>query len=57
MFNAFQAAAGFAAQHGYRCMLAPHVGDSLVSRARNNSYADFLDSEAGWFFTLDEERD
>lgn len=55
MFNAFQGAAGFASQHGYRCMLAPHVGDSLVSRARNNSMADFLDSEAGWMFTLDDD--
>lgn len=55
MFNAFQGAAGYASQHGYKCMLAPHVGDSLVSRARNNSMSDFLDSDAGWFFTLDDD--
>lgn len=55
MFNAFQGAAGHASQAGFKCMLAPHVGDSLVSRARNNSMADFLESDAGWFFTLDDD--
>ena len=55
MFNAFQGAAGHASKAGIRCMLAPHVGDSLVSRARNNSMADFLESDAGWFFTLDDD--
>lgn len=55
MFNAFQAAAGYAMSKGYKCMLAPHVGDSLVSRARNNALADFLETNAGWFFTLDDD--
>ena len=55
MFQAFQNAAGYAMKKGYRCMLAPHVGDSLVSRARNNCLADFLQTDAGWFFTLDDD--
>ena len=55
MFTAFQQAAGYALQHGYRPLLAPHVGDSLVSRARNNCIGQFLESDAEYLFTLDDD--
>lgn len=56
MFTAFQQAASYASLHGYRVMLSPHVGDSLVCRARNTALQDFLDrTNAGWYFTLDDD--
>lgn len=55
MFTAFQNAAGYAIQKGHQPMLAPHVGDSLVSRARNDCLAEFLKSDADYLFTLDDD--
>ena len=55
MFTAFQGAASYAIQKGYVPVLAPHVGDSLVSRARNNCLAKFLQTDCEWFFTLDDD--
>ena len=55
MFTAFQQAAGYAVNYGYQPLLAPLVGDSLVSRARNTSLRNFLDTDCDWFFTLDDD--
>lgn len=35
--------------------LAPLVGDSLVSRARNTALANFLETDCDWLFTLDDD--
>jgi hypothetical protein len=40
---------------GMYVKLSPHVGDSLVSRARNNCLADFLQSDSQYFLTLDDD--
>jgi len=55
MFTAFQNAAAVAIQAGYAPMLAPYVGDSLVSRARNNALGHFLKTDADYFFILDDD--
>jgi hypothetical protein len=55
MFSAFQRAAAFAQQAGHICYLAPHVGDSLVCRARQTSLANFLESDCDYYFTLDDD--
>lgn len=55
MFTSFQNAAAAAIMKGHQPMLAPHVGDSLVSRARNNCLAAFLQSDADYLFTLDDD--
>ena len=56
MFNHFQMAANkIGKEMGIMCQLAPHIGDSLVSRARNTSLQSFRESEADWLFTLDDD--
>jgi hypothetical protein len=57
MYLAFQNAAGYALKHGYKCYLAPIVGDSLISRARNEMLAAFLndDLKCEYFFSLDDD--
>lgn len=55
MFTAFQRAASFAQQAGHTCIISPHVGDSLVCRARQASLADFLESDCDYYFTLDDD--
>lgn len=55
MFSAFQTAAAVASHAGHIPMLAPHVGDSLCCRARQNALAHFLKSDADYLFTLDDD--
>jgi len=55
MFTSFQVAASNATQAGIMPMLAPHVGDSLVSRARNNVISHFLKTDADYLFTVDDD--
>jgi glycosyltransferase involved in cell wall biosynthesis len=56
MFNHFQVAANnIGVKHNMMCRLAPHIGDSLVSRARNTALRDFMDSECDYLFTLDDD--
>jgi len=55
MYTAFQNAASYAIQKGYAPILAPHIGDSLVSRARNHALAKFLRTDADYLFTLDDD--
>lgn len=55
MFTSFQVAASTAVLAGIQPMLAPHVGDSLVSRARNNVITQFLNTDAEYLFTVDDD--
>jgi hypothetical protein len=56
MYMSLQVAATTLGQQlGIRLQLAPLVGDSLVSRARNTALANFLESDAEWYFTLDDD--
>lgn len=55
MFTQFQRAAYFAASKGHECVISPHVGDSLVCRARQSSLADFLQTDFDYYFTLDDD--
>lgn len=54
--NAFNKAAGYAAQFGIRTFCYNHVGDSLLCRARNECLYKFLnESDADYFFTIDDD--
>jgi len=55
MFNSVQMAAGEAHSKGYKVGIYPHVGDSLVSRARNTSLMKFINSDYDYYFTLDDD--
>lgn len=56
MYTSLQAAAAHMMEtHNMVLHLAPHIGDSLVSRARNASLANFLESECDYLFTLDDD--
>ena len=57
MYTGFQAAAIDVAQkYKIRCLLAPHIGDSLLCRARNEVLYKFLfQSQSDYLFTLDDD--
>jgi len=56
MISHFNLAAGYAAQHGIQVECYPHVGDSLVCRARNECAAIFLNrGDSDYLFTLDDD--
>jgi len=56
MFTATQQATNHIQQTlGMRVMLAPFVGDSLVSRARNEAFAAFLYSKCKYFLFVDDD--
>lgn len=56
MFNHFQVAANkVGSEMGIMCQLSPHIGDSLVSRARNTCLQNFIESDCDWLFTLDDD--
>jgi hypothetical protein len=56
MVTAFQMAANHLGKNtGVMCKLAPYVGDSLISRARCISMANFLESDSDWLLTLDDD--
>jgi hypothetical protein len=51
-----QRAIAEAAQKGITTMLVPHLGDSLISRARNDAMADFLqEDDYEYLLTLDDD--
>lgn len=53
--NAFNTAAGYAAGHNIRTLCYNHVGDSLLCRARNECLYKFLQTDADYLFTLDDD--
>lgn len=56
MYLAFQKAAGVLGQTlGIRSVLKPHIGDSLISRARCIMLKDFLETNCDYLFTLDDD--
>ena len=56
MVTAFQVAAGHLGEHKkMMCKLAPYVGDSLISRARCISMANFLETDSEYLLTLDDD--
>ena len=55
MINQLNVATAYAHQFGIRVQCYPHVGDSLVCRARQECLAIFLDSGADYLFTLDDD--
>jgi hypothetical protein len=40
---------------GHNCLIDPHVGDSLVSRARNEVQSKFLKSKADYYLQMDDD--
>jgi len=56
MYMSLQVAANYLGQSkGMMLQLAPLVGDSLVSRARNTALANFLKTDCDYMFTLDDD--
>jgi len=56
MITAFQVAANELGEKlKMTCRLSPHIGDSLISRARCQSLYTFLQSDCEWYFTLDDD--
>jgi len=56
MFTSFQVAAAHLGENlGMRCRLHPHIGDSLISRARCIMLHRFLESDCDYLFTLDDD--
>lgn len=56
MFTSFQVAAAHLGENlGIRCRLHPHIGDSLISRARCIMLHRFLESDCDYLFTLDDD--
>jgi glycosyltransferase involved in cell wall biosynthesis len=56
MYMSLQVAATYLGKEKQMMLqLAPLVGDSLVSRARNTALANFLESDCDYMFTLDDD--
>jgi hypothetical protein len=56
-YTALLTAIGYAGQNGILCTLSPHVGSSLICRARQNTTYEFLfdNPNADYFFQVDDD--
>lgn len=57
MSLSIQAAMGAASRKGLNCAMPPRVGDSLISRARQNELVPFMQRNFDYLFSLDDDVD